>query len=604
MHSRKTRYTFPGRLMPLVVVAVSACGGGGTSTTTNTNDTTTNTNSPTRVSESQTYPTGLAVGSPADVSDGTSTLAAVNEPVSGIRFALDWSRAVWDAIQRSDRSALARLASFAVPVNPAHAAAGGHGMVAAADLLEKVLDGDATLTPPALGGLVKLRALFGDAAEANTNASCYGPSVLYEGHPNASGGVSPNGTLPSGDVGIWLADETTGSVTEPCVVAQLSRRVRGTKGQTQQALLMAAMMRRAVEASAGSLAMPSAGASTDLTTVFASRLSALGVAEANVVSATIGLNAGGTVYTYRLVLTNGGSGSTAKRGEMILRHTKGSSATVYSGVLQVSGFTADTDSAFGCEDEKFSDGKYRAASVTTVKYSRNLANVAFSTRQARYCGHPASMTAAGTDDGSEVASFTSGNELDPSASLPAGPTVNRGASRGWRGNFTRYAGDYHRGTGVGDFLLAWQAGSGDSHSRTLAAKGEMNMATGERTVNGYYAYGSPIDTPSASFVQLGMICNWAGPGNVHTPQLKFQSQKATRSATAPSFIRVGSDKITYAPTNSCDSPVTMRFDQNANSALEAGEGNSVTNALDGLSSGITTVNAEVVSRGWTKPSLY
>jgi hypothetical protein len=584
----------PLRLLPAAVAlaALAACGGGGS------------TGSPvgTTTAPADSYPTGLAIGSPTDVSDGQVSLASAAPGVSGLRYALDWGRAAWEAILTRDQGAIARLASLATPFAPAQAAAGTHGILAAAELLEKILDGDATITPTTLAGLVNIGALFG---EANTDASCYGPPVDYANHDNGAAG---SGQLPRGDVGIWLENETVGSATEPCVAAQLRKRVQSARRQTQQALLMAAMMRRTVAATSG-LAMPSAGGTTTLTTEFATRIASLGLPSSpTVVSATVGLDSGGTVHTYRLVLSNGASGALAKRGEMILRHTKGSSSTAYSGTLQAAGFVFGNDPAFGCSDQTDGSGNFKVANVSTVKYARSGADINFSARQSRYCGHP---TGTGTDDAAEVASFT-GGELNPTVKIPqAGAPAPQAGIKGWRGDFTRYAGDYSRTTAEGKFFLAWQAGPGDSHSRSLAATSDYNSATGERTVKGYYAYGSEITTSSATFVQSGMICNWAGPGNNHTPVLKFQSQVATKASGATLFSlssAPGSSKITYAPTNSCNSSATMTFDVDAGvlpaTGLTAGEGASTTNNLDGLTGTNTTVDQEVRSRGWTRPSLF
>jgi len=585
------------RLLPVViaVAALTACGGGGGSSSGGGGGGTTT------VAAADSYPTGLAVGSPTDVSDGSVALASAPPAVSGVRYAVDWSRAAWEALRAGDFGTVRRLAALGLPLAPAQAAAGTHGILASAELLEKILDGDATLTPAVVRGLVNLGALFG---ESNTNASCYGPNVQYATHQD---GAPAAGTLPSGDVGMWLENETTPAGSEPCVAAQMSKRVRGAKRQTQQALLMAAMMRRAVAAST-SLSMPAAGTTTDLTTEFAARIAALGMASPpTVVSATVALDGGGTVHTYRLVLTNGGTGSALKRGEMILRHTKGSSSTVYNGTLQVAGFTFGSDPVFGCSDQK-SGADFKVAYVTTVKYNRNAANVGFSARQSHYCGHPTSMTSAGTDDTAGVASFT-GNELDPSVKIPqAGTPAPQSGVKGWRGDFTRYAGDYDRTTAEGNFFLAWQAGPGDSLSRSLAATSEFNSATGTRTVKGYYAYGSEISTASASFVQRGMVCNWAGPNANQTPIMKFQSQAATKASGATLFtLSPGTSKITYAPTNSCNSTTTS-FDVDAGvlpaTGLTVGEGVGITNNLDGLTGTNTTVDQEVKSRGWTKPTLF
>lgn len=560
------------------VLALSACGGGG-----GTDDAAASETSP-RVTASlaDSFPTGLAVASPGDVS-GTVAVSAAPQP-AGLRVALDWARATWAALREGDGAQLARLATLALPVATARAdGTGAPELSAHADALEKILSADTSVT---LADLLDLAGLFG---MADAHAACYGPQVLYASHDD--GGGTAAGQLPSGDVGLWLANEAPG---RPCAVAQMGKRVRGVKHQTLQGLLLAAVMRQTVAASS-TLAMPAAGGSTDLATELAARLAGLpAAAGVGVAAASIALDGAGQ-YTYRLVLTHG-SGASARRGEVILRHTPGADARHYSGTLQVAGFTLDSDVAFGCSDEVDSaSGRFKVARLSTVAYSRADAAIGFGARSAHYCGHPVAGT--GSDDGAQVAGLTADHQLDPAVKL-SGST--RGAATGWRGNFTRYAGDFDRSTAAGSFLMAWQAGPGDSHSRALAARATVNSATGDRTLDGWFAYAG--DLASSTGALQGMICNWAGPGHSHATNTRFQSQTATRAAAATAWT-LGSSKITYAPTVSCNS-VTTQFDVDANGTLDAGEGLGTSANLDGLTGGRTSVDSELASRGYSQPTRF
>jgi hypothetical protein len=474
-----------------------------------------------------------------------------------------------------------------MPTSTAHAAMGGTpDLMDAAELLRRILDGD---TGVPLAAMVDLPALFG----ANgTDAGCYGPQVLYASHQDGATG-SESGQLPSGDVGLWLATDAASG--QPCAVAQMGKRVLGAKRQGMQGLLMAAIMRRTVAISS-TLTMPSAGGSTDLTTALRAALVLLAPASPlTIEAATIGLNSGGT-YTYRLVANNGASGAGAKRGEMILRHTPGSSDTVYAGTLQVAGFTLENDAAFGCSDEiDAATGLYKVARVGSIKYSRNGTSIAFGSRSAQYCGH--ATAGSGSNDAAQVATFTSDNQIDAAQQI-SGST--RGTVLGWRGNFTRYAGDFNKDSAAGNFLLAWQAGTGDSHARALAATSSVSAATSVRTIDGYYAYADEIAATSGAL--LGMICNWAGPGNSHSTGLQFQSQRATLASGA-SLFALGSSLITYAPTVSCAS-TTTQFDVDANGTLAVGEGVGTSASLDGLTGANTTVDQELRARGGGAHSLF
>lgn len=93
------------------------------------------------------------------------------------------------------------------------------------------------------------------------NAGCYGPSVLYQGHPDASPPVSGIFQLPSGDVGIWNAVD---SATDwACAPAQLDARMDGVAMRSNTSLMTLASLIN-VANSAGK-PMPSAGATLDLT---------------------------------------------------------------------------------------------------------------------------------------------------------------------------------------------------------------------------------------------------------------------------------------------------------------------------------------------------
>lgn len=579
MHHRLTRLvTRP--LAPIVLAAalsLVACGGGSGSSGGGAGDTPQSNG----VSTAASFPVGLAVGSPADV--GSASVLTAAAP-SGLQFALDWSRAAWHALTRGDGRQLARLTALAMPGSVAHAAGtGAPELVEAADLIRKALEGDTSVD---LATLIDLAGLFG---VGGGDAACYGPQVAYANHQDGPLGTE-SGTLPSGDVGLWRA--TDAATSQPCVVAQLRKRISGAKRQGLQGLLMAATMRRTVAASS-SLSMPTAGSSTDLTTAYQAAL-ALILPSITVDAATVAQDGSGT-YTYRLVVSHG-TGANAKRGEMILRHTPGGSDTVYSGTLQVAGFVLDNDPAFGCADQVDSGtGLYKTARVSSLSYSRNSATVKFGSRSAQYCGHPSA--GVGSDDAAQVATFTVDHQLDPSAKIAG---TNRGSTLGWRGNFTRYAGDFDKDSAAGTFLLAWQAGTGDDKSRALAATGAYNSATGVRSIDGYYAYADEISTTSGAL--QGMICNWAGPGNSHATNALFQSQSATLASGATTFV-LASSLITYAPTVSCSS-TTTEFDADGDHTLAGGEGLGTAASLDGLTGGHATVDNELRSRGWSAPTLF
>jgi hypothetical protein len=197
-----------------------------------------------------------------------------------------------------------------------------------------------------------------------------------------------------------------------------------------------------------------------------------------------------------------------------------------------------------------------------------------------------------------VASFASDGQLDPGVKL--GGTL-RGGAKGWRGDFTRFGGHYDKDTVAGQFLLAWQAGPGDGMARALAATASLDTVSGDRTLQGYFAFSDDIASTHGDL--LGMVCNWAGPGHNHTPQPLFQSQVAVQAGGSGVYAVSGTSHIGYAPTNSCNSTTTT-YDLDQTYTLDPGEGVGTVHTLDAPSGGVASVQAEISRRGYSLPSLF
>ncbi len=573
-HATAFRRT-PLSLALLAALGLGACGGGGSG-----GEAPPAGSSESAANVAVSFPSGLSVGSPAALSTSTSTVAAA-PAFDGLRYAADWARAARTAWQLGDTRTLARLATGLVPAPTAQAApAVEPDLKAGAATLDKVLTGDTTVP---LASVLDMAKLF----SASNNANCYGPSVAYSSHQDGSPAA---GTLPGGDLGLWTATE---GASQPCIAAQINARVSGVKARTRQGLLLAAVMRATV--ARNSLTLPSAGASLDIQTQLQTALAAVpAMSGLTVGAATVALNGAGTEYTYRLVV-NHGSGASAKTGEVVLRHTPGASASAYTGVMQVAGFELNNDAAFGCSDQIDSTtSRYKVARVSSLKYSRSGTAVAFSSRDGQYCGHAASTASA--HYAADVASFASDGQLNAAVKI-TGST--RGGTLGWRGSFTRFAGDFDRVTVAGNFLSVWQAGTGDDRARALAAHADYNTASEVRTLTGHFAFTNEISTTDGSL--LGMVCNWAGPGNNHTPGARFQTQTATLAPSATEYT-LGTSLITYAPTTSCTSTTTA-YDVNVDATIASGEGVGTAVALD-VPTGTNTVQQEINARGYAKPSLF
>ncbi|NDY93963.1 hypothetical protein, partial [Ideonella livida] len=460
----------------------------------------------------------------------------------------------------------------------------------AATWLAEVLEETGTRS---LSRVLDLDALAGATP---AQADCYGPRLAYAHHEDATDLAVDTGELPHGDLGLWQASEpASGGVWagQPCAVAQVQRRLAGVRAQGLQGLVVAAWMRAALARQG--LALPAAGGRTDLRTPLLAELGTLRPGTAwQLAQASLALDTAGRVWTYHLVLAREGVSQGLQRAEVRLRHQPGSHLLSYEGVLQVAGFSLDEDAAFGCTDQvDATTGRYRVARVGTLRYQREGGTVQFGSRSAHYCGHP--VDGAGAHEAAQVAGFTADEELDPGDKLLS---ATRGASTGWRGDFTRYAAQAPVAGGSGQFLLAWQAGPGDSHARALAAT-QATAASGRQTLQAFFAYTQELASTTGEL--QGLICNWAGPGAQHAPQARFQSQQVGRDGTTGPYTLEDS-RITYAPTRSCASTTTW-FDADGDGTLGLGEGVGTTPALDAPTGG-RTVAQELGHRGFSVPPLF
>jgi hypothetical protein len=572
---RPHKYSWHLATGALALAILSACGGGGGSTTVSA------------------VPTGVALSSPGSL-DSSSNVVALALPTApwDIRVA-DWGRAMWHAMEARDVRTAGHLLMKLMPISDAYASTSKvpEGAVVASEI-EAVAKGTLAISH---AGLLDPNDLFNGNA---TNANCFGPGITYTIHDNWTSGPNQSGSLPSGDLGMWTATNTDSDGTQPCATAELNKRLGGTKKQVRQAMLLMAGMRRIIEAS-GSLSLPAAGNTTDVQSALATALSAVSLfSGVTVDAATVSLNSIGTVYTYRLALS-AGSGTTAKQGEIVIQHTPGASATQFSGVLQITTAQLGTDGAFGCSDQI--DGgtsRYKIASVSTIRYDKNGTALDMGARTARYCGGPAPSSTSYIDD---IASLDSDGMLDLSINLGGGNT--RGSTKGWRGDASRFGATMATDTQAGDYIYVWQAGNNDNKTRAFAVHTTFNSSTEVRNLDAYFGYADTIDQTMANLDLQGMICNWAGPGNSHTPLTIFQSQSATLSSSA-SIWAASASHITYAPTTSCDSGPSMNFDADASTVIGSGEGASVTNDLDTLTGGRSTVAQELTHRGFTRPGIF
>jgi hypothetical protein len=555
-----------------------ACGGSSNNTTTASS-----------VKATDVYPSGVALASPTSVVSSTSTVVA-DATLPMMQRLGDWWNAVKEGVVTQDGSRLARAFQPLLPFGKAHAApARIPESLHVADYIGRILAGtavpDATTLP--LGGFFR----------SYTAANCYGPQVLYANHDN---GTPPAGQppLPGGDVGMWLdrnGDQTTGT---PCAAAQLDALMSPVKSRANASLMLGARMVALALAGSG---LPATATSKSLTTEFQTFMNGVmpSGTTANVTLAGI-TNNGSDSYTYQWRVSFTGGGQTRW---LIVKLTHTKTSTGFEGLLQYgsSDLNQPASRQGSCGSGDFT------ADIGTLKYTKVSAtgDIQFSSREAPYCVTNSDELVT---DFSTFVALEGDGELDPTKTTAAD-------AMGWdqRGSgFKRFAANFSGTTGAGNYLFAWQAGIGDSHSRMFAVNGAYNSASEQRDLKAFFGFAPNMATTTNPGHLGALICNWAGPGsNKDQTHRRFQSQvlALTSSATDWAFptSTAADSKIRFAPTNSCDSSATMQFDVDAGSStggtLGAAEGKSVTNSLD-IATGTNTVFQEITSRGFTLPSMY
>lgn len=345
-----------------------------------------------------------------------------------------------------------------------------------------------------------------DFVASSTNAGCYGPSLDYENHPDGAGG---SGELPPGDLGMWLAtDTTTGNA---CAAAELNSRMTSIEARTVASLKAMASLLCVQLTGGGSLPV---NTTVDVT----SGMTALAISGVTFNSASIShSNASGSdVYSYDVDFTYV-SGTT--RDIVIgMDHTAGTSAGVYSGNLFYR--VNDTFTGGGCPSNNVTQNG-------SVAYEGTATEVKVQAKEGMFCGH-------------DVNAIVS-NEVDVSDKYSVSNTD------GWANSFSIFTANFDPDNMEGNYSYAWQAGPNDGHARVFDVHVADN--SGSPTAFAYFGYGDDIASTDGGIE--GFICNWAGPGNTKAYVDTAQYQSMTYNSTTGLYT-AGTSNITYAPTNNCN----------------------------------------------------
>ena len=376
----------------------------------------------------------------------------------------------------------------------------------------------------------------------NSNADCYGPELQYQNHPDGSGG---DGTLPTGDLGIWEETQDTG---EACAAAQLNAQLNGVENRTFMAMMGLASLIIAYESQGYTWPddLETVGSSGDLST----ELNDVGISDVTFVTAEISYDSSTEQYSYELALTYTRDSSDYDIAvSMVYDKLDGDGDdTTYESLLNLLVEDTFVNSGDDCDD----DSVTRAASLHYI--SNSDTDVRLQARDAMWCDHfdfdttssanglTLSLSDAGLSD--EISGYVVNPDTDPDS--------NSATADGWQNDFAIFTADFNPENLRGDYAYAWQAGPGDDSSRVL----DIGLEVSDGSVGeSYFGYGLPVDDIGFEPIVKGFICNWAGPGNDHTLLEYAQRQHITLSADSglyePTNSNGSSSNITYAPTVSC-----------------------------------------------------
>ena len=380
------------------------------------------------------------------------------------------------------------------------------------------------------------------------NANCYGPQInraIDDPAKLTSVGWDSLAQLPGGDVGIWNA--TNDGAGQACAAAQITAVVGYTSGRAHFANLMGAALY-----------------------CYAKNDSSLGfpkeVGESIIFNGDQEDDFGFVDGPKTLALTSGkitkiedSSGNKGLRYEAEGTITESAKVYTFKSVVQ----------HFELADSLF---KGRISYFIQEPGAENSGNCPSSgmAKDKTYAGH---QTYEKASNSAFVIEMDSGtfcgitNPLDATeftvSSANSRPTDVNGWGDNWNYALFRFDPRSAEPTFMdGKYLYAWQAGSGDSHTRVFNA--ELTSSGASRSGTAHFGFGPKVRTDSDQVEAnrgkiQGMICNWLDGDHAIQPFV----QRQTLSLTDGTWVAATSN-IKYAPTNTCSyDPATVQLGYDA-----------------------------------------
>ncbi|PIU00922.1 MAG: hypothetical protein COT74_03200 [Bdellovibrionales bacterium CG10_big_fil_rev_8_21_14_0_10_45_34] len=323
-----------------------------------------------------------------------------------------------------------------------------------------------------------------------------------------------SGNWPGGDLGIW--EESVDG--EACASAQLTAQMRGVISYIDMAQFIGAGM--SCTANKNSLTLPGVGESLDLASALAG-LVTIDSTAVTITTATLARAAndssGNPVYISTLEGTAGSNSYFIR-----IKHVP---------------TAADDSTNKGKISVKITTGS--ATDGVSLDYEKTSATAA------RMLLRKINFSSTGQDPFASATDFT----VD--------------YAKSWNNNADHFLAEINPADYTGKYSYAWQAGTGDSHTRVFNAT--VATASGATTGTAFFGFGPTVQTGAGAI--SGMICAWTGPDSNHTPVSKVQRQDIV--LTAGKFAVSGTSKTVFDPVADCEAAGAMSMNWNSGASTRA-----------------------------------
>jgi len=357
----------------------------------------------------------------------------------------------------------------------------------------------------------------------NVGPSCFGPQLYYINHLDwTSGdklGVDTDdgaANLPSGDLGIWEASQSTG---EACSAAKVNSDMENISAKVDTALTLTAAVSCVLNQAGTTL---NVGDEED---VESGLNTALNDSDYTILEATVTRNSdssgGNEVYTVWVQIGKVDGSTTSDFMTLSLTHSPSSlSESIFEGVFSVlqNKTTEQHDHGF------------------SLVYKQTGSELNYQLRYTDFDVTPSFFDMFDSSSG-----ILKIDQDDPGS-----------GNQAWD-NFSQTTVTRNIKTKATAFNYTWQAGTGDRNSRMFDLWTTLNGST--HTGVAFYGFGDKFDSSSGTGPSGGIegfYCSWAGPENSGSFDKSDYAQKQVIQTNSSGIFEATESKITYAPVKSCD----------------------------------------------------